>query len=233
MNNPMDRREVIQKIIDATGAKRYLEIGVFQGTTFLQIKCRHKSAVDPDFRISPRARARWVLRNLGSRFYQMMSGDFFARYRSPKKFGVAFIDGLHSYAGSLADLEKTLGILDDGGVIIMHDCNPPTAAAETPADSWYDADAKKVPGWTGEWNGDVWKTIARIRSERDDLSVFVLDTDYGLGIITRGKPEKMLGLTPAEIHAFTYADLDAHRAEWLDLKPIGYLDGFLALLSES
>lgn len=227
----MNREQVIQKIIDVTKAKRYLEIGVYQGTTFQKIRCRRKVAVDPDFHISLRSKARFILRNLGSVYYKMTSDDFFAHYRNRQKFGVVFIDGLHNYRQSFIDVGKALDVLNEGGVIIMHDCNPPTAAAAVPANSWYEADAMNLPGWTREWNGDVWKTIARLRSTRNDLNVIVLDCDYGLGLITRGLSEKTLGLTPNQVDNLTYADLVSHRQEWLNLKPVSYLEQFLDSLA--
>ena len=42
----------------------------------------------------------------------------------------------------------------------------------------------------GEWTGDVWKAIAKIRIERDDLQIKVIDTDYGCGIIRIGENKK-------------------------------------------
>jgi hypothetical protein len=38
----------------------------------------------------------------------------------------------------------------------------------------------------GEWTGDVWKAIAKLRVETIDLDIKVVDTDYGCGIIRRG-----------------------------------------------
>ena len=70
---------------------------------------------------------------------------------------------------------------------------------------------EQLDGWTGEWCGDVWKTPALLRSTRKDLEVFVLDTDYGCGVVTRGQNTAQLQMTPAEIHALEYSDLAAQR----------------------
>ena len=75
--------------------------------------------------------------------------------------------------------------------------------------------------------GDVWKTIAYLRSSQDTLRIFVLDCDCGLGIVTRGRPDSMLGYTPARLAAMGYEDLVADRERILNLKPAGYFDGFL------
>lgn len=42
----------------------------------------------------------------------------------------------------------------------------------------------KLERWTGEWTGDVWKTIIYLKSKyKDCLNIAVLETDYGLGYI--------------------------------------------------
>ena len=37
------------------------------------------------------------------------------------------------------------------------------------------------------WNGTVWKVIYNLRSTRDDLQVYTVNTDWGVGVIRRGK----------------------------------------------
>jgi hypothetical protein len=61
-----------------------------------------------------------------------------------------------------------------------------------------------------------------LRSTRDDINVFVLDCDHGLGIVTKGKQEKSLPFTPAQIEKLTYEELAANREAWLNLKPAAY-----------
>ena len=63
----------------------------------------------------------------------MTSDEFFAKASLPFRFDVVFIDGLHTYEQSRKDAENALGVIVEGGVIIMHDCNPPNAAAAQPA----------------------------------------------------------------------------------------------------
>ena len=52
----MNRIELIQAIIKKKNATRYLEIGVFKGYSFLQIKCKNKIGVDPCIRLSKKKR---------------------------------------------------------------------------------------------------------------------------------------------------------------------------------
>ena len=138
-----------------------------------------------------------------------------------------FIDGLHTYDQSLRDVINALGDLNENGIIVIHDCNPPHQAAAYPAISNKNAVDLKIGGWPGEWCGDVWKTICYLRSFRRDLRVFVLDCDYGLGIVMKGDPETYLNLSEEVLNEMTYEDLSSERRNLLNLKDESYLFEFL------
>ncbi len=124
------------------------------------------------------------------------------------------------------DVENCLRYLAAGGIIVVHDCNPLTESAAAPGTSLVASEG--LPGFNGTWiwNGDVWKTIAYLRSYREDINVFVLDCDLGLGIISKGKAENMLNLSADKIEKMTLYDLDNNREHILNLKSPGYLLGF-------
>ena len=215
----MNREELIQLLMRQKDLKNYLEIGVFNGHIFFRVKSRFKLAVDPEFRFS---QGRKILKtllnpfNLYNRYFPMTSDAFFEKEApsvlAGRQLDLALIDGMHEYDFALRDVENTLKYLSAGGVIVMHDCNPQTPEASDSFAAW------KARDFAGTWNGDVWKTIMLLRT-RDDLRVSVLDCDHGLGIVTRGKPEKTLPYRPEEIAGFSYADLEKNRREWLNLLP--------------
>jgi hypothetical protein len=219
----MDRIEVIQYLLKGIGGKTYLEIGVEDGTSFCPIAAPRKIAVEP-------APAHIDVRNhlfehLNATYYQMPSDDFFAQKShifDNQKIDVALVDGLHEYAQSLRDVENCFGHLSSDGVIVMHDCNP---ATEQAARSWASLGWPESVRWI--WNGDVWKTVVHLRSHRDDLNIFVLDCDYGLGIISNGKPKNMLSFSEAQIEEMTFHDLDGDREALLNLKGQEYFFEFL------
>ena len=226
----MKRIEVVQRIIDRKKARRYLEIGVANGTNFFRIRARRKTAVDPYFEFSAKRKVEWVLknpRNLFARYCECPSDDFFASAGPADRFDVVFVDGLHTYGQSLRDVVNSLAHLEERGVIVMHDCNPQSEAAAHPAESFAQAAASNLPGWEGSWSGDVWKTICYLRSQKVDLRVFVLDADGGLGIATRGEPESPLQLTEEALDRMTYDDLARDRKSLLNLKDESYLFEFL------
>lgn len=228
----MHRIEVIQKTIDKMRAKTYLEIGVEYGTVFLRVKARRKFAIDPNFKI-PFYKKYIFLNNIWkSKFFKITSDIFFSKYAflfTMQKIDVAFIDGLHTYEQSLRDAENCLRYLSKKGVIIMHDCYPQNAASSSPSLE----EAKKMSDWNKTWCGDTWKTIVHLRSTRSDLQVFVLDCDYGLGIIAKGKPDNLLEYSKSEINKMTYSDFLSNKNNLLNLKDPVYLEKFLNIIDLS
>jgi hypothetical protein len=229
----MTRIDVVQQIVDRTNARTYLEIGVYEGVSFMPIRVRRKIGVDPTFAISRKSRLKWLIKNRANwfaKFHRCTSDSYFARKKPAVRFDVVLIDGLHTMEQALRDVVNCLGSLNSRGAIVMHDCNPAHAAAACPAASWKAAEDMKVPGWNAVWTGDVWKTICHLRSQRDDVKVFVLDCDFGLGIITRGTPHSRLDLSGDELRRMTYEDLARDRKRLLDLKDESCFSEFIETL---
>ncbi|SKB60075.1 Methyltransferase domain-containing protein [Salegentibacter holothuriorum] len=186
----MFRVELIQNYINDNAYSRYLEIGTFKGGSLFPIKCKKKIAVDPHFLFSKKRKLYWIARNncnIWNSYYEMSSIDFFTLKKKrflDNKIDIAFIDGLHTFKASLKDTLNTLSILKEGGTIILHDCLPPHEAAAAPAESYEDAYKKRDNKWTGQWCGDVWKTIVYLKQKYpNSLDVFTVDEDYGLGVV--------------------------------------------------
>jgi hypothetical protein len=163
-------------------------------------------------------------------YFELTSDAFFANesdFLEQRGIDVALIDGLHTYAQVLRDVENTLRYLKDDGVIVLHDCNPALESIGYPAESIADFSAQHH-WWNLLWSGDVWKTIVHLRSTRDDLRVAVLKCDFGVGIIRKGTPDSQLTYSAEEVAALGYADLAADRQRLLNLQPASYLSEFLA-----
>jgi Macrocin-O-methyltransferase (TylF)/Methyltransferase domain len=225
------RIDIVQRIIDQRKARTYLEIGVETGASFMPIRARRKIAVDPRLAIAFKSRIEWLFRNpdnLFAEYHETTSDEYFSR-RPVKRLDVVFIDGLHTYAQALRDVDHALARLNENGVIVMHDCLPPHRAAAHPTQLTQSRAAELgIAGWTPEWCGDVWKAISHLRSQRDDLRVFVLNCDYGVGIVTRGEPESRLDLSTDELNRMTYDDLLRDGSNLLNLRSEHYLASFLS-----
>ncbi len=225
-----NRVRILQTIVAKKKDKTYLEIGVDQGKVFEIIHGPNKIGVDP---VAPAKKVKAVL-GPHTKYFQKTSDDFFdqdAKDVFKKRIDVAFIDGLHEYKQVLKDINNTLDYLADDGVIIVHDCSPWSKASAIRAFSF--AEAKEIAqrdqykDWDGGWTGDVWKAIGELKSTRDDLEIFVLDCDCGLGVIRKGS-QKLIELQ--NIDGLEYEDLVRDKEKILNLKKPDYFDTFLKTL---
>lgn len=226
----MDRLSCIRSLMKKKKLKNYMEIGVFNGHILFRVKSFFKIAVDPGFFFDNARRIGKIFLNpynIFNKYFRKTSDAFFSQDAPEvfknKKVGIALIDGMHEYEFALRDVENTLRYMSDEGVIIMHDCNPLSKEATCTYKEW------EARNFEGPWNGDVWKTILHLRSARNDLHVFVLDCDHGLGIITKGENHNVLTFTKGDIEKLAYQDLDANRKTWLDLRPPEYFYEYFGL----
>jgi hypothetical protein len=141
-------------------------------------------------------------------------------------FDLVFIDGLHEADQVLRDVNHALTVLNDDGTIVCHDLNPRSYQRQV------------VPRLkaSGAWLGDCWKAWVSLR-RRANLSMFVVDTDYGCGIIRRRHPKSSIGpfslpLTSAPLVP-DFKGLQSHRVEWLNLIPLTTFKEWLADLNKS
>ena len=191
----MNRVEVIQYLIDHNNFKKYLEIGVHKGLSFLAVNCNKKIAVDPYFQIKTGHKIKMNLKNpsnFRNKYFEMTSDEFFdEKEHFLEDFGpldLIFIDGLHTFRGSLKDVLNSFRFIHENGVIVLHDCYPPNKAAATPADSYNEVNRIKPEGWTGLWCGDVWKTVKYLKDKYDTrLEIFTLNTDFGIAVVKQKK----------------------------------------------
>ena len=222
----MTRIEIVQRALDALGGQRYLELGVKDGACFDVVEATTKVAVDPRFafRVPVLARARTALgARSGMLYFPTTSDAFFARHGERlAPFDVVFVDGLHTYEQAYRDVRNALAVLRPEGVVLVHDCNPQTAAAAAPSL----AEAARTEGFAGDWNGDVYRAIVRLRTD-EGLDVSVLDPDQGVGVVTRGTQGWRVALTVDEIEQLGYAELDSDRVPLLGLRPASDLGELL------
>ncbi len=230
----MNRIEIAQTVLDATGNGNYLEIGVASGESFIPLRASRKWGVDPSHCLSWKRLAKYrlfaLLQIRDERIFRQTSDEFFANHQRllrRRGIDVSFVDGLHTYEQALRDVDNCLGYLNPNGVILIHDCNPETEIAAFPAGSIEEVATGNFPGWTGAWNGEVWKAVVHLRSLRDHLNVFVLDCDQGVGVVTRGHPGEKLSHSAQEIREMDYGFLEKDRERLLGLRPPEYIHEFL------
>ena len=167
----------------------YLEIGCQNvNVNFNKIIAFNKISVDPEpvFEVH----------------HKCTSDEFFSR--NLRFFDLIFIDGLHHYEQVLKDVNNALNCLLPNGTIVVHDCLPTTEVMQQREDNG------------GEWTGDVWKAIAILRVTRPDLTISVVDTDYGCGLIKKGFSKTYIPLYQNYLNWEYYF---RHKTEMLNVIP--------------
>lgn len=188
----MKRFDIINYLIEKNNFKTYLEIGVENPKNcFDKINLSNKTSVDPN--------------PLGEVTHKMTSDEYFQSHVHDTIFDIVFIDGLHTMEQVDKDISNSLKHLSENGIIVLHDCNPEDEQRQMELDDT----RRKIRAW----NGTVWKSIAKLRTQNSNLQVLVVDTDEGIGIITRGQSE----LFQSDDFELSYDFLTKNRKELLNL----------------
>lgn len=189
-----ERTDLINFLIETYKLVNYLEIGVCDGNNIKRIKAKHIDGVDPgvEGHMVPETN------------YPITSDEFFKLIQDTDiKYDIIFIDGLHHCEQVYTDVINSLKHIQPYGFILCHDMNP----------KW-ELSTRRIPSGTC-WNGDTWKAWAKLRSERNDLNMKVVNTDHGVGIITHGK-QKTINL-PTDAFDLKYSYLEDNRTNLLQL----------------
>lgn len=178
----MKRYDIIRHLIEKRGYKSYLEIGVLGRETFDSLPTLDvKHSVDPN----------------GQAIFNVTSDEFFKTHCT-QNYDIIFIDGLHLAEQVQRDIENSLTHLNEGGIIVVHDC--------LPSHEW----EQLREGLSGKpWTGDVWKAFARLHITRKDLRMCVVDTDYGCGLIERDNGA--WNYVPDHVVEYTWDYFQKHR----------------------
>lgn len=172
----MKRWEIINEFIKKYNYKDYLEIGLDSGRCRDRVIAENKTTVDPS-------------KKSNNPTHLMTSDEFFDQNKD--KFDIIFIDGLHEAHQVYNDIINSLDCLRDGGTILCHDMLPSSEIIQ------------RVPRENAIWTGDCWKSFFRLRATRKDLEMFVVESDWGVGVIRKGSQE-----------IYPEFDIDFSKMDW-------------------
>lgn len=181
------RWDLIQYVINKYQFKKYLEIGCDKDQCFSKIKIEYKLGVDP----------------ISGGNIRKTSDQFFLE--NNEKFDLIFLDGLHTYEQTKKDIDNSLRILNENGIIFIHDCLPRRISHQA------------IPRYRGSWNGDVWKTIVEFRT-KNDLNVFVVQIDFGLGVIKKLPNENILDVSINNFKKLKFKDYYINFNKYMNVK---------------
>ena len=182
----MKRTEIINLLIQNIDAKKYLEIGCDKDQIFSNILIDFKIGVDP----------------VQGGNVRKTSDDFFKN--NLDKFDIIFIDGLHEYEQVNKDINNSLKALNDGGIILLHDCMPKSYFHQA------------VPRSRMSWNGDVWKNIVEARAN-PEIDTYTCFADEGIGIIFNRLNRNKLIINKKNFKKLKFRDFYYNYREYLNI----------------
>lgn len=181
-----NRLEIIQNIITSRKYKKYLEIGCDKNQIFSNIEIDFKIGVDP----------------VQGGNVRKTSDNFFKN--NLDKFDIIFIDGLHKYDQVNKDIKNSLKVLNEGGIILLHDCMPKSYFHQA------------VPRSRMSWNGDVWKNIVEARTN-PEIDTYTCFADQGISIIFNRPNRNKLVISKNNFKKLKFRDFYYNYREYLNI----------------
>jgi hypothetical protein len=126
--------------------------------------------------------------------------------QSGRTVDISLVDAWHTYRTAYRDLVQMFDLLNDGGILVVHDCLPPTREGASPTFR------------RGSWWGVSYKAFLDFVLQNPSLDYFTVDCDHGCGVIIKNRafgsvmgPDAPSGWLPDR------PDKDL-VTRWLDLK---------------
>ena len=162
----MNYSDIIPVICSSVQCKLYLELGAQFGSTLNKVTTKGIRAVGVDIK------KQWMIGHF--EFFEESTDKFFTHFN--EKPDVIFIDGDHSFESVKKDFINSLNILNEYGIIFLHDTDPYTESY-----------------LTLDYCGDAYKIIDWIKENYKDLDVITLQADEpGLTIVKRSNDRRVL-----------------------------------------
>lgn len=154
----MNRAARLNALAKAIDAKRYLEIGVCKGATFLAVDIPFKVAVDPRFQFDIAAHAAE-----GSHYHEVVSDEFFCKIaKTYPPFDLIYLDGLHTFEQTFRDFCASMAYAHPRTVWLIDDTCPTNLAAAEPSLQRWAMLKKRLDIASASWMGDVYKLVCAI-----------------------------------------------------------------------
>jgi hypothetical protein len=147
----------VNALARGVAAQTYLEIGVAEGETFVQVEVPTRTGVDPTFLFDTSAHV-----NDRTTLLPITSDEYFTSLAPNVTFDLIFLDGLHTFEQSYRDLCSALLHSQSRTVILIDDTVPSDVYSALP-------DRARALRFRGRsestkrgWHGDVYKVVLAI-----------------------------------------------------------------------
>jgi hypothetical protein len=200
----------LQYLIDHLKLTSYLEIGLGNGGTFVNVNVAKKVGVDP----TPWNPGVSELPGV----HILTSDEYFSRHwNDGTKFDLILLDGLHTAEQTYRDFTHSLHFAHARTVWLIDDVMPNDKYSAIP--DWSEAIARRKAETGSDdkaWHGDVYKVVWMIRAQHQEMTLraFWKTQPQALVYFSQAAPNEAHGLTPAEIAGLTYDDTISRRSEY-------------------
>ena len=165
-------KEVARGLHKAGFLKRYLELGIRQGNCFNEVAPLSTEAYAVDIKNS----YKHIKRNKNLVWKHMKTEEFLKNHDAKRKFDLVFIDADHTHEGSLNDFKLVFPLVNDNGIILLHDSYPPSEEFAQPGYCW-----------------DSYKTAVYIRNNfNKECEIATLPFYYGISVVRKISLNKQL-----------------------------------------
>lgn len=151
--------DLISELVKQLNCNTYLELGVYDGITLSKVSKHVNRIISVDIKDLRKEKV--------GEFHMKTTDQFFIDFN--EMVDVVFIDADHNFESVKKDFKNSLNILNEFGMIILHDTDP---IEPMYLDSGYCGDSYKMDGW--------------IRENYTDLDIMTLPlTESGLSLVKR------------------------------------------------
>jgi len=158
-------REIAAGLQKAGFLNRYLELGIRQGNCFNAIAPLANEAYAVDIKNS----FKQIRHNKNLIWNNIRTDEFLKNHDVDKKFDLVFIDADHSHEGSLNDFKLVFPLVNENGIILLHDTYPPS-------------DEFAKPGFCS----DCYKTAEYIiNNYNQQCEIVTLPFYYGISVVRK------------------------------------------------
>jgi hypothetical protein len=158
-------KEIAAGLHKAGFLKRYLELGIRKGFCFNAIAPLSSEA----YAVDTGNYYKYVKQNKNLVWNNVRTDNFLKNHDPNRKFDLVFIDANHNHKDSLNDFKLVLPLVNNNGIILLHDTYPPSKAFIDPG-----------------YCADSYKTAEYIRNNfKQECEIVTLPFCYGVSVVRK------------------------------------------------